>query len=387
VRVSSRLPCPDTNALTRALRDRRARGDAVIDLTVSNPTRVGLPYPSTLTAALGDPAALVYEPAPLGLEAARAAIAADYQRRGAAVGADQVVLTASSSEAYSWLFKLLCDPGAGVLVPRPSYPLLDHLTRLEGIDAVPYDLRYDGRWEIDMATVVAAPSGPRALVAVSPNNPTGSYLSAAEFARLVGLCAARGWALIVDEVFADYSLDDGEWPTDQGVVSAATLTFTLGGCSKTLGLPQFKLGWIVVSGPAPERREALAALEFIADAYLSVNVPVQHAAGALLDAAAPVRNAIHARIRATLSTVQAAVNQYSACDLLRVEGGWSAAVRVPATGGEQQLVLAALEHDGVLVHPGYYFDFPHEAFVVVSLLVEPATMHAGLTRVLARAAA
>ena len=385
MRVSSRPPRQVTNALTRALAERRVRGAPVLDLTVSNPTRVGLSYPSTLLAPLGDAVSLEYEPSPFGLDAARAAVAADFRRRGALVDPAQVVLTSSTSEAYAWLFKLLCDPGAAVLVPRPSYPLLDHLARLEGVAAAPYDLRYDGRWEVDMSTVETAPAGARALVAVSPNNPTGSYVSAPEFTRLGELCGSRGWPLIVDEVFADYPLDDSGWPTDQGVADTRVLTFTLGGFSKTLGLPQLKLGWIVAGGPDAECQAALSALELIADSYLSVSAPVQHAAAELLEAGARVRGAIRARLHETLGVVREVVAAHPACDLLRVEGGWSAVVRVPATGGEERLVLEALERDGVLVHPGYFFDFPQEAFVVVSLLPEPAGVREGLARVLARA--
>jgi len=299
----------------------------------------------------------------------------------------RVVLTSSSSEAYAWLFKVLCDPGDAVLVPRPSYPLFEHLTRLEGVTAEPYDLTWHGRWEIDHATLDAASARARAVVAVSPNNPTGSFLSPAEFERLSGTCAARGWPLVVDEVFADYALDGHRHATDQGVTSAQTLTFTLGGCSKTLGLPQVKLGWIVVAGPGAEVDEALGALELVADSYLSVATPVQQAAAALLAGAAPVRDAIRARACAALAAAREAVEGVAACTLLPVEGGWSAVVRVPATRGEERLVLDALEHDGVLVHPGYFFDFPHEAFVVVSLLTPPGVLRDGLSYVLARAAA
>jgi hypothetical protein len=358
---------------------------SIVDLTVSNPTQVGLSYASGLLELLNDTAALVYEPVPFGLEAARAAVADDYQRRGAVVDPKQVLLTSSTSEGYSWLFKLLCDADQAVLVPRPSYPLFDHLTRLEGVTPVPYDIRYDSRWEIDIGTVEAAPAGTRALVAVSPNNPTGSYITDAEFTQLGRVCTERGWPLIVDEVFADYPLDKGEWSTDQGLALQDTLTFTLGGFSKTLGLPQLKLGWIVVAGPNEQCRAALSALEFIADCYLPVNTPVQHAATALLEKGGSVRDVICARLRETLGAVREVVSAFPACDLLRVEGGWSAVVRVPSIGGEARLVLDALEYDGVLVHPGYFFDFPHEAFVVVSLLTDAAVMRDGLARVLARA--
>jgi alanine-synthesizing transaminase len=387
VRISSRIPPPTPNALTHALTARRASGRPVLDLTSSNPTDAGLPYPRTLLRALGDPAGLRYAPEPFGLSHAREAVAADYARRGARVDPARVVLTPSSSDAYAWLFKALCDPGDAVLVPRPSYPLFEYLTRLEGVEAVPYDLVWHGRWEIDHATVDAAPARIRAVVAVSPNNPTGSFVSAAEFDRLTATCAARGWPLVIDEVFADYALDDVAHATDQGLASDRALTFTLGGCSKTLGLPQVKLGWVVAGGPRREVDEALAALELVADSYLSVSTPVQHAAGALLAGAAPVRDAIRARTRATLDAVREVVAGVEACDLLTVEGGWSAVVRVPATRGEEALVLDALAHDGVLVHPGYFFDFAYEAFVVVSLLTPPDAMRDGLVRVCARAVA
>jgi len=387
VRISSRLPPRATNALTRALDACRASGRPVLDLTSTNPTEAGFTYPRDLLSTLADPAVLTYQPTPFGLAVAREAVAADYARRGARVDPARVVLTSSSSEAYAWLFKVLCDPGDAVLVPRPSYPLFEHLTRLEGVEAVPYALVWHGRWEIDHATVEAAPARVRAVVAVSPNNPTGSFVSPSEFARLAATCAARGWPLVLDEVFADYALGGRAHATDQGVAASGALTFTLGGCSKTLGLPQVKLGWIVAGGPPAEVDEALAALELVADSYLSVATPVQHAAAALLTGAAPVREAIRARTRDALDAVRDAVDGVEACDLLPVEGGWSAVVRVPATHGEERLVLAALEHDGVLVHPGYFFDFPHEAFIVVSLLADPDAMREGLARVLARAAA
>jgi aspartate/methionine/tyrosine aminotransferase len=374
MRSSRRIPPHETNALTRALVARRAAGRPVLDLTSSNATDAGITYPTGLLAPLADPEALRYEPRSFGLAGARQAVAADYARRGAAVDPARVVLTSSSSEAYAWLFKVLCDPGEAVLVPRPSYPLFEHLTRLEGVRAVPYDLAWHGRWEIDHATVDVAPAGVRAVVAVSPNNPTGSFVSPPEFERLSDTCAARGWPLVVDEVFADYALDGLRHATDQGLAAGRALTFTLGGCSKTLGLPQVKLGWIVAGGPTAEVNDALAALELVADSYLSVATPVQHAAARLLVGAVSVRDAIRARTRAALAAAREVVAGVGACSLLPVEGGWTAVVRVPATRGEERLVLDALEQDGVLVHPGYFFDFPHEAFVVVSLLTDPEAM-------------
>jgi hypothetical protein len=379
---SHRLPSGiEPNALTRAIDALHRSATPFIDLTQSNPTRVGLPYPADLLAGLADPRALVYEPHPFGLAAARAAVAGEYRRRGARVDAEDVVLTASTSEAYTWLFKLLCDPGDAVLVPRPSYPLFDHLTALEGVLAAPYDLEYHGRWTIDVASIERAPPRTRAVVLVSPNNPTGSYVTATELDRVTTLCRARGWALVVDEVFADYPLEAAEPVTDVAA-TARVLAFTLGGASKSLGLPQVKLGWIVAGGPRRDRDAALRALAFIADAFLSVGTPVQLAAPQLLRSGEPVRQAIQARLRTNLQTARRLARHYPACDLLRVEGGWSAVLRVPSTRSEEQLVLDLLRDARVLAHPGYFFDFPREAYLVVSLLCSDEDFAAGFTSAL-----
>ena len=366
--LSRRLP-PHArpNALSRAIVALRADGAPIADLTESNPTCAAIPYPDGLLASLAAVEALRYDPHPFGLPSARDAVAADQRRRGARVDPAHVVLTASSSEAYSWLFKLLCNPGEGVLVPRPSYPLFEHLTALEGVRAHPYALEYHGRWAIDVDSIVAAPDDVRAVLVVSPNNPTGSYLEDEEFQRLSSLCRERRWALVVDEVFADYPLDAAQPLTDIATRSEV-LSFTLAGLSKTVGLPQLKLGWCIVGGPRPERDAALAALEVIADSYLSVGTPVQVAVRQLLDAGVSVRDAIQERIRRNLTTLRAAAGRYPACELLRTEGGWSAVLRVPATRSEEQLALDLLRTEQVLVHPGYFFDFPREAYVVVSLL-------------------
>src|SRR5688500_14629220 len=242
----------ETNALTCAVDALRVAGTRFVDLTESNPTRAGIPYPENLLKPLADDRALRYEPQPFGLESARVAVAADQRRRGAVVDASQIVLTASTSEAYSWLFKLFCDPGAAVIVPRPSYPLFEHITQLEGVRAHPYALEYHGRWEIDFASLAAAPDDARAVIVVSPNNPTGSCITMAELERLVSMCRERDWALIADEVFADYVFDRTATLTDIAA-RADVLSFTLAGLSKTAGLPQLKLGWMVVGGPVPRR--------------------------------------------------------------------------------------------------------------------------------------
>ncbi|OFW01378.1 MAG: hypothetical protein A3I61_18070 [Acidobacteria bacterium RIFCSPLOWO2_02_FULL_68_18] len=379
---SRRIPPQlEPNALSRAVAALRTRGAAIADLTDSNPTRAGIPYADDLLAPLADAAALRYEPHPFGLPAARAAVAADHARRGALVDPAHVVLTASTSEAYGWLFKLLCDAGDSVLVPRPSYPLFEHLTALEGVRARPYDLVWDGRWTVDVASMMAAPAGTRAVLVVSPNNPTGSYLSAEDLAATVELCRERGWALVVDEVFADYPLETRDPLTDIAA-RADVLAFSLAGLSKTAGLPQLKLAWMVVGGPAGARDRALAALELIADSYLSVATPVQVAAAHLLRAGGAVRGAIQQRIRHNLDALRAAARGFPACEVLRTEGGWSAVVRVPATRREEQLVLDLLAREAVLAHPGYFFDFPREAYLVVSLLPPPALFADACARLL-----
>lgn len=381
--ASGRVPVgAEANALTRLLSERRAAGAAIVDLTESNPTRVGLPYPAGLLAPLADPHGLRYVPEPLGLASAREAVAHDALRRGAVVRPERVVLAASTSEMYSWLFKLLCDAGDGILVPQPSYPLFEHLTRLEHVRACPYRLEYHGRWTVDLDSVARAPEGTRALLLVSPNNPTGSFVTRQDLDALRTICRTRRWALIVDEVFADYALEASSPVTDIAAAADDVLTFTLGGLSKCVGLPQLKLGWAVVGGPAGEVARALEGLELIADTFLSVSTPVQLAAAALLGAGAQVRTAIQARVRANLDHLRTAVARVPSCDLLPVEGGWSAVLRVPATRGEEALVLELLSREGVLVHPGYFFDFDHEAFLVLSLLPPPGVFEDACARVL-----
>ena len=380
--LSRRLPPhADVNPLTRALADRRARRQPVADLTESNPTRAGFTYPPDLLDQLVSTAALRYEPQALGLGAAREAIARDHGRRGAVVDPGRVVLTASTSEAYAWLFKLLCDAGDTVLVPRPSYPLFEHLTQLEGVRSVPFNLEYHTRWDIDFATLQSAPDTTRALIVVSPNNPTGSYVTAGDADRLAALCRDRGWALIADEVFADYPLE-ADAPMTDIAARADVPAFTLGGLSKTVGLPQLKLGWIVAGGPPAACSAALAGLELIADSFLSVNTPVQVAACHLLERGAAIRTQIHDRVRGNLSQLRRTADEFPACEVLRVEGGWSAVIRVPATRTEEQLILELLDREGILVHPGYFFDFSREAYVVVSLLVSPDVFHDGVRRLM-----
>jgi len=365
---SNRLPAhAELNALSRTVAALRAGGTPIVDLTESNPTKAGFRYPSDLLTALADERALGYDPQPFGLRSARQAVAEDYARRGVHVDPAHIVLSASTSEAYSWLFKLLCNPGEGVLVPQPSYPLFEHLTRLEAVRTVPYGLEYHGRWDIDLDSIAAAPPDTRVLLLVSPNNPTGSYVSVGEVERLTALCRDRGWAIVADEVFAEYVLEAQAPATEIGR-DADVLSFTLGGASKSLGLPQIKLAWMLAGGPPQLRDEALSALEIIADTFLSVGTPVQVAAPDLFRRSAAIRRSIHERVTSNLARAREVAGGYPSCDVLRTEGGWSTVVRVPATRGEEALVLDLVQHEHILVHPGFFFDFPREAFVVVSLL-------------------
>ena len=375
------------NRLAQALETRRRAGQPVIDLTESNPTRAALEYPRDLLAPLANAGGLLYAPQPFGLIGARRAVAAEYGRRGIAVDAARVVLTTSTSEAYSLLFKLLASPGDEVIVPRPSYPLFEPLTALDGLVARPYDLEYHGMWSIDFASVERS-VGPRtrALLVVSPNNPTGSFISRDELDRLAAICAPLGIALIADEVFADYELEAG------AAASAAcplarrdVLVFGLGGVSKSIGLPQVKLGWIAVAGPERIVSEALERLELVCDTYLSVSTPVQLAAAELLDRGGAIRRQIAARLAANHGGLKALSVAAPSCRVLRASGGWSAVVQVPTLRSEEELVLDLLTRDGVLVHPGYFYDFPGESYLIVSLLTPEGPFATGVGRMLERA--
>lgn len=360
----------------------RRLGPPPFDLTVSNPTLVGIAHPADLLAPLADPAGLAYRPDPRGLRSARVAVAAEYRRLGAEVDPDHLVLTASTSEAYAFLFKLLCEPGEAVLAPVPSYPLFEHLAAVEGVGVRPYRLEPEAGWRPDLAELAAAGDDVRAAIVVHPNNPTGSWVDAADARALAELCARRGWALIADEVFLDYPL--GERLAASFAEPSPALTFALGGLSKSVALPQLKLAWIAVGGPAALAAAARERLEFIADTFLSVGTPVQLALPALLAAGAPVRAAIAARCRANLAALRVAAAACPAVSVLPPDGGWSAAVRIPAVVGEEELVLALLERDGVSVQPGYFFDFPRDGYLVVSLLPPPAVFAAGADRLVRR---
>ena len=375
------------NALARAEAAARASGRPLLDLTVSNPTQVGLSYPNEdIARAFADAAASPYQPAPFGCSGARTAVMADYLRRGVEMDVNQVVLTASSSESYALLFKLLGDPGQSVLCPEPSYPLFEYLARLENLTPRPYRLGFDGRWHIDFPSLDLADAA--AIIVVSPNNPTGSFVSSDDFDRLAGLAAEHAQALIVDEVFADFPLA----PAADAVTAVAgrsspALVFSLGGLSKSCGLPHLKLGWIAVTGPSALVSDALARLELIADTYLSVGTPVQSALPGLLQAGAGIRRQVLERVQHNRRALVEALGDQSPCTLLPAEAGWAAILRVPEVMSDEAWAGTLLEKDGVLVQPGYFFDLAMGATLVLSLIVQKQVFAEGVARLLARVAA
>jgi alanine-synthesizing transaminase len=375
------------NALALAVARAHAERRTVLDLTTSNPTRAGIPYDAdAILGALSDRRSLDYAPEPFGLPSARAAVARALGEHGHAVDASRVVLTASTSEAYSFLFKVLCDPGDEVLVPQPSYPLFEHLATFEGVRLAPYALAYDGEWHLDLAAVERARTDrTRAILVVSPNNPTGSYLKADELRAL----AATGLPIVSDEVFARYGLVDDPRRASSvlDVAGEASLVFAMGGLSKLAALPQMKLAWTVAGGRDPHVvADALGRLELVADSFLSVSTPIQHALPALLASSRTAEGAIRTRTRRNLAALRARVGADSPATLLRCEGGWYATLRLPRTQDEEAWTLAFLEHDGVHAHPGHFFDFPEEAYVVLSLLTPEATFDEGIARILRRVA-
>jgi aspartate/methionine/tyrosine aminotransferase len=361
--------------------ERTARGLPTIDLTETNPTRVGIAYPEDeLAELLRRGASPVYEPHPLGLLSAREALAAALSTPGDPVSAEDLVLTASTSEAWSFLFKLFGDPGDEVLTTAPSYPLLDNLAALEGLGLSHVHLAPGRRFALD-PEMVELFLGPRTclLALIHPGNPTGAFLSPGEQSSVAALCASRGLPLVSDEVFADYSLATGP-RAGPATASGEALAFSLGGLSKSAGLPSWKLGWIRIGGPVELRRQARAALEWIADSYLSVATPVQRALPGILELAPRIRAAILDRLRGNLAVLREALAGRTDVELLEPAGGWSAVVRVCQPQSDEELALGLLDQHGVLVHPGYFFDFTTDDFLVLSLLPEPEAFAEGVRR-------
>jgi alanine-synthesizing transaminase len=359
-----------------------ASGATVLDLTASNPTTVGIEYPQEeILKALSQPNSLTYEPAAQGMKAAREAVASYYADLGILISREDVVLTVSTSEAYSYIFRLLCDPGDEVLVPAPSYPLFEFLAEIQDVRLVPYELVYDHGWQIEFESLRQGISKcTRAIMVVHPNNPTGHYSKQWEMDCLNAICRHHELAIVADEVFLDYSLDGAVRPSFAS--NRGALTFTLSGLSKISGLPQMKCAWMVVSGPDALARDADARLEVIADTYLSPNAPVQWALPALLDLRHGIQRQLSTRVLQNLRTLDQLLEAQTSCKRLAVEGGWYAVLRVPVTRTDEELAIELLTSKHVMVHPGHFFNFPSDGYLVVSLITKPDEFREGIGRML-----
>lgn len=366
----------EESALARAHRLRREAGLPIADLTASNPTRCGFTYPAGLLDALADPRALTYDPQPRGALHARQAVCAYYASHNVALDPGQIVLTTSTSEAYSFLFRLLCDPGSEILIAQPGYPLFDFLAALDDVRLKAVPLFYDHGWQIDAESIRRAITPQtRAMVLVHPNNPTGHFTKPQEAEELANLCHEFNLALIVDEVFLDFSFDAPPWSFAAGLDGVPV--FVVSGLSKIAALPQMKAAWIVATGP--DREQALDRLEVIADTFLSMNAPVQCALPAWLEGRGTIQQQVRQRVAANLAELDRQLAQLPAVERLLLEGGWYAVLRIPALGPDEQTVLALLEQ-GVWVHPGYFFGLPESGWLVVSLLAPEAEFRSGVTR-------
>ncbi len=379
-RFSRRTPSNQSPNRLAAVRERISA--PVYDLTESNPTKCGLVGPDDLLGVLATQDGLRYDPHPRGPLATRRAVAGEYLRWNVAVDPDHVFLTTSTSEAYGFLFKLLADPGDRVLVPSPSYPLFDQLAQLEAVELVPYQLSAEDDRRIDRSAIDNAPDGCRAVIVVHPNNPTGSFVHPEDAAYLAESCRNRDWALVADEVFLPYPLDPGNTATYSFAGPSPCLTFALGGLSKSVGLPQIKLAWIVLSGPGDEVADAAERLDSITDAYLSVSTPVALAAPGLMARGHTIREAVIARCRANLHTLLALVSQTPAVTMETPQGGWTVILRVPAVVDDEELAIRLLEDHGVAVHPGFLFDLPSDGHLVLSLLPKEEVFAEGVRRLL-----
>jgi len=380
---SQRLPWNfSSNLLSRRASERRSRGQAIIDLTRSNPTSVLSNYPHQQIAdAFASIKNFHYEPDPLGMESARIAVAQYYEPRGITVSPGRLLLTASTSEAYALLFKLLCDAGDEILVPAPSYPLFDFLARLESVRVKNYRLEFDGEWYIDFDFLQRQiTSGTRAIVLVNPNNPTGSFLKHREFQTLSRIAQERSIPLISDEVFFDYAFDSQAGRVPTLIRQDEILSFSLNGLSKAAGMPQMKLGWIAINGSPAGQTGARERLELIADTYLSVGAPVQRALPRLFTIGAEIGREIHERTKRNLQRLHEILHD-SPAHALRCEGGWSAIIRLPATQPEESWTLHLLEQCGILVQPGYFFDMTSEPYIVVSLITPPDEFEQAILRI------
>jgi aspartate/methionine/tyrosine aminotransferase len=370
----------EPNRLSEALARHRVAGKPLIDLTASNPTECGFTYDrERILSALADPQSLSYEPEPKGLLAAREVIVGYYADRGDHVAASDMLLTTSTSEAYSFVFRILCNPGDEVLIPTPSYPLFDLLADIQDVRLVRYPLIYDHGWQIDFHALEAALTPrTRAIIVVHPNNPTGHFVKPDERSGLNRICAGRQLAIIADEVFLDFALSSKRhlsW-----VANSEVLTFTMSGLSKMCGLPQMKVAWLAASGPKDLTTRALERLEVIADTYLSMNAPIQHAIPEFLQQRHEFQRQLMSRVLGNLAELDRQLATQKACSRLEIEGGWYAVLRVPATRTDEEVALDLLEKEGVYVHPGHFYDFPADGYLIVSLIGSEQEFGEGIRR-------
>jgi alanine-synthesizing transaminase len=370
------------NRLSEALARHRASGKRLLDLTASNPTECGFAYDDeVILAALRNPAALRYEPNPKGLESARLAVTEYYSALGARVSADDIFLTTSTSEAYSYAFRLLCNPGDELLIPAPSYPLFSFLADVLDVKLVRYPLVYDHGWQVDFHSLrEAATPRTRGVIVVNPNNPTGHFVKTSELQALNDICAKGDLAIIADEVFLDFGL--GGAPPVTLATNNHALTFVMSGLSKVAGLPQMKMAWLVANGPSILKRQAIEKLEIIADTYLSPNAPVQLATPTFLELRSEFQKQLMTRVRRNLQELDRQLAAQRNCSQLQVEGGWYVVLRVPATRSDEELALTLLEGKDVYVHPGHFFDFPADGYLVLSLITCEDEFAEGIGRIL-----
>jgi alanine-synthesizing transaminase len=371
-----------SNRLSEALAKHRAANKPLLDLTVSNPTECGFVYHrGSMLQALANPASLSYDPEPRGLLSAREGIVEYYSALGIAIPPENIILTTSTSEAYSFTFRLLCNPGDEVLIPEPSYPLFSFLADIHGVKLVSYPLLYDHGWQIDFHSLQQAITPrTRGITVVNPNNPTGHFCKAEEIRKLNGICSSRQIAMIADEVFLDFHLGAG--PPSSFSANVASLTFTMSGLSKIAGLPQMKAAWLVTTGPEELKVQALSRLEVIADTFLSMNTPVQLAIPRFLELRHGFQNQLMARVRRNLAKLDARLAAQSSCSRLEVEGGWYAVLRVPVTRPDEDLAIELLNTQGVYVHPGHFYDFPTDGYLIASLITPVEQFDEGVKRLL-----
>jgi alanine-synthesizing transaminase len=372
----------DPNRLSQTLGRLRSSGTPILDLTISNPTACGFAADSEkILNSLANPASLKYEPNPRGLETARRAVASYYAERGAQAPIDAIFLTTGTSEAYSFVMRLLCNPGDELLVPEPSYPLLSFLADIEDVALVPYALVFDDGWRMDLDRIEKAITPrTRAVVVIHPNNPTGNYCRSNDVRRLAALCAQRGLSILADEVFFDFALDGALPQSFAGIREA--LTFTLSGLSKISGLPQMKAAWILVSGPEPAKTHARERLEVIADTFLSMSAPIQLALPALLDLRRDFQRQLLARVRENLAELDRQLDGCPSCRRLPVEAGWYVVLRMESGRSDEDFAVELLTRKGVYIHPGHFYDFSGDGYLVVSLIVPPAEFADGIQRLL-----